>query len=227
MNEAIISEGKCLYCDQLISQKEMGKHLAKHLDSNEGSTAVENRQTFCHVEVEANEMFLHLLVKGDATMNKIDKYLRGIWLECCGHMSEFGHKSSKVAMGQKVQDVFVPRIKIHHDYDFGTTTRVFLKGLKHYQLNLKESLVLMSRNEPLNLMCATCKTEPAVNLCATYNWEKYSFFCKKCSKKHEKVCDDFADYSCMPVVNSPRMGQCGYTGGTIDKARDGVYRKTE
>lgn len=223
--ETIISEGKCLYCDQLLSQKEMGKHLAKHLSAIEGSTAVENTQTFCHVEVDANEMFLHLLVKGDATMKKIDKFLRDIWLECCGHMSEFGHKSSKVTMGQKVRDVFVPRIKIHHDYDFGTTTRVFLKGLKHYQLNLKDGVILMSRNEPLHLMCATCKTEPAVNLCSTCNWEKYSFFCKKCSKKHEKVCDDFADYSCMPVVNSPRMGQCGYTGGTIDKERDGIYMK--
>ena len=225
MEETIISEGKCLYCGHLVSQKEMGKHLAKHLAANEGSTAVEDRQTFCHVEVKANEMFLHLLVKGDATMKKIDKFLRGIWLECCGHMSEFGYKSSKVTMGQKVQDVFIPRIKINHDYDFGTTTRVFLKGLKHYQLNLKDSIVLMSRNEPLNQMCSICKTEPAVNLCAICNWDKYSLFCKECSKKHENVCKAFADYSCMPVVNSLRMGQCGYTGGTIDKARDGVYIK--
>lgn len=41
-------------------------------------------------------------------------------------------------MSHKVEDVFQPRIKIYHDYDFGTTTRVFLKARKHYQLNLKE-----------------------------------------------------------------------------------------
>jgi hypothetical protein len=29
----------------------------------------------------------------------------------------------------------------------------------------------------------------------------------------------------MPIVNSPRMGVCGYEGGTIDKERDGIYGK--
>ena len=26
------------------------------------------------------------------------------------------------------------------------------------------------------------------------------------------------------VVNSPRMGECGYEGGSIDLERDGVYK---
>jgi hypothetical protein len=29
----------------------------------------------------------------------------------------------------------------------------------------------------------------------------------------------------MPIVNSPRMGECGYEGGRIDKKRDGVFEK--
>jgi len=28
----------------------------------------------------------------------------------------------------------------------------------------------------------------------------------------------------MSVVNSPRMGECGYEGGTIDTARDGHFQ---
>jgi len=130
-------------------------------------------------------------------------------------------------MNHKVHDVFDSGIKIFHDYDFGTTTRVFLKGLKHYQLNIEDQIILLSRNEPLKLICATCKVEPAVNICTSCNWEQYSFFCKKCSKKHEKVCEYFNEDSSLPVVNSPRMGQCGYTGGMIDVERDGIYRKTE
>ena len=124
---------------------------------------------------------------------------------------------------ERTQFIFEPHAKIYHDYDSGTPTRVFLTGLKHYHLNLNEDIILLSRNEPLNLVCATCKTEPAVNICSTCIWEGYSYFCAKCSKIHEKVCEDFADHSCLPVVNSPRMGRCAYTGGTIDKARDGVY----
>jgi hypothetical protein len=48
-------------------------------------------------------------------------------------------------------------------------------------------------------------------------------FCDKCAEKHAKKCEDFADYASMPVVNSPRMGVCGYEGGSIDTERDGVY----
>jgi hypothetical protein len=39
-----------------------------------------------------------------------------------------------------------------------------------------------------------------------------------------KKCSDFDDYAAMPIVNSPRAGVCGYTGGTIDKERDGAYK---
>jgi len=223
----ITSEGKCLYCNQVFSQNEISKHLAKHLAEKEKAETGDKVQTYCHIEVEANEMFLHLLVKGDATMKKIDQFLREIWLECCGHMSEFGHKQFKVSMSHKVKSVFEPRIKIYHDYDFGTTTRVFLKGLKQYQLNLKENILLLSRNEPLKIICVVCKKEPAVNLCTSCNYDEDAFFCEKCSEKHEKKCSDFADYACMPVVNSPRMGECGYEGGSIDVERDGVYKKSD
>jgi len=63
MEKELKSEGKCLYCDQLLSQKEIGKHLAKHLTKIEIDDKLKDTQTFCHIEVEADEMFLHLLVK--------------------------------------------------------------------------------------------------------------------------------------------------------------------
>lgn len=31
MTEELKSEGKCLYCGKMFSQKEIGKHLAEHL----------------------------------------------------------------------------------------------------------------------------------------------------------------------------------------------------
>jgi hypothetical protein len=183
-----------------------------------------NPVNYCHVEVEAGEMFLHLLAKGDAPMKIIDGFLRDIWLECCGHLSGFGHKNFKIKMKDLVEDVFQPKIKIYHDYDYGTTTRVFLNAKKQYQLNLKERIILLSRNEPLKIMCTSCKKKPAVNICTVCCYKEMAFYCKKCSEKHAETCEDFADYAEMPVVNSPRMGECGYAGGRIDKARDGVYK---
>ncbi|NTW33223.1 MAG: hypothetical protein HGB12_11480 [Bacteroidetes bacterium] len=42
---------------------------------------------------------------------------------------------------------------------------------------------------------------------------------------HKKKCADFDDFARMPVVNSARMGACGYEGVVIDIERDGVYKK--
>ena len=218
------SEGYCLYCNKLFSQQEIGKHLATHLAGMEKAADEKSAVNYCHIEVEAAEMFLHLLVKGDAKMKVIDNYLKDIWLDCCGHLSAFGHKNFKVSMSHLVEDVMEPRIKIFHDYDFGSTTRVFLKGLKKYRLNEKEKVILLSRNEPLKILCTLCTKEPAAYLCTEcFDGDCYSFFCEKCAALHEEECAAFTDYSQMRVVNSPRMGVCGYEGGHIDIERDGIY----
>ncbi|HAG15277.1 MAG TPA: hypothetical protein DCG69_01960 [Bacteroidales bacterium] len=226
LEEELKSEGKCMFCEQLFSPKEIKKHLVKHLADMEKTDAAGKTQTYCHIEVVAAEMFLHLLVKGNKKMEIIDDFLRGIWLDCCDHMSGFRHKNIEIEMDEKVKDIFVPKVKIFHDYDYGSTTRVFLTGLKYYDLNLKDDIILLSRNEPLKIMCSICKIKPAVNICSVCLWDRDSVFCESCSKKHEKICNDFDEYSSMPIVNSPRMGICGYTGGYIDTERDGVYKKT-
>ncbi len=224
MTEELTSEGKCLYCEQMLSQKEMVKHIAKHLADKEKAYSGLKTQTYCHIMVEADIMFLNLLVNGSAKIKTIDNYLRDIWLECCGHLSGFTMGREEIGMNNKVKDVFKPKVKITYDYDFGTTTRLYLKGLKSYELNETKNILLLSRNEPLKIMCSTCKNAPADSMCTVCCWEKEAYYCMKCTKKHEKECEDFADYSQMPIVNSPRMGECGYTGGSIDLARDGVYK---
>ena len=224
MSEELTSEGKCLYCEQILSQKEIVKHLAKHLAEKQKTESGQKTQTYCHIVVEADIMFLHLLVKGSASMTVIDTFLRRIWLECCGHMSEFRKGREEIDMSLKVKDVLVSSQKLVYDYDFGSTTRLSIKGLKHYELNETSVIILLSRNEPLQIMCSMCGKAPAVSMCTTCCWGSEAFFCKKCAKKHEKECEDFTDYSNMPVVNSPRMGVCGYDGGRIDLERDGVYK---
>ncbi len=221
MEHTLTSEGKCIFCEQLFSQKTIAKHLASHLSKTEKEDDTINSKTYCHIEVEDGVMFLHLLVKGSLPLKKIDAFLRDIWLECCGHMSNFGHKDFKIAMTHKVEEVFATKVKIYHNYDYGDTTQVFLKGIKNYNLKLSENIILLSRNQPLKLICAKCEKHPAQDICITCDWD---FYCQECSLQHEKDCSDFGDYAKMPVVNSPRMGVCGYTGGRIDKKRDGVHQ---
>jgi hypothetical protein len=223
MEEELKSEGQCLYCKAFFSQKEITKHLDIHLLSAQKQDAGNKTASYYHIVIEAGKMFLEILVEGKQKMKIIDDFLRRIWLECCGHLSDFHHKNIEVDMSDKVKDVFVPKVKILHQYDYGTTTTVALRSGKVFELNLKEKLILLSRNEPLKIMCAICKTKPAENMCAICQYEQDAFFCEACSAVHAQTCNDFEDYSRMPVVNSPRMGDCGYEGGSIDKGRDGVY----
>lgn len=225
MKSELESEGKCIYCGDFFSSFEIKKHLESHLKKIVKQTKVNEPVNFCHVEVVSDDMFLHLLVKGEAKMKEIDNFLRAIWLDCCGHMSGFYHKNFKIKKTDLVEDIFTPKVKIKYDYDYGSTTTLTLIGHKHYQMDEKKNLILLSRNEPLKILCDICKKKPATCLCSVCLWESEASFCEECSEKHSSKCDDFGDYASMPVVNSPRMGVCGYEGGIIDKERDGVYRK--
>lgn len=157
MQQELTSEGKCLFCNRVFTQGGIGKHLSGHLSKMVKEDSGKKQVNYCHVEVKAGEMFLHLLVKGNLTMVRIDRFLRQIWLDCCGHLSDFGHKKYEVSMTDRVEDVFKPRVKLFHDYDYGTTTRVFLSARRHYSLNLSEDIILLSRNEPLKLLCASSR----------------------------------------------------------------------
>lgn len=130
----------------------------------------------------------------------------------------------EIPMGRKTKAALYKGQKLNYEYDFGSTTKLLITVLEAYPFKADKPLLLLSRNEPLEGLCDHCGKQPAVTLCSVcgYDPEADVFFCTKCAKKHEKQCEDFADYSAMPVVNSPRMGVCAYEGGSIDVKRDGV-----
>ena len=227
------SEGKCIYCDQLYAGRGIGRHLATHLKTME-KEKLSTKEAF-HLKIPAAEMFLHLLVSGTTTFSKLDAFLRGIWLECCGHLSSFQIKGKRYdfdwdanetgeKMSAKVATVFSKGVKLEYDYDFGSTTRLEIQVVNSYKIAVPKGILLLSRNEPLPILCHTCEKKPAKQICSICIYEGASMFCDSCAKKHEKTCSDFEDYAGMPVVNSPRMGVCGYDGGRIDTKRDGIWK---
>ena len=235
MEKELKSEGKCIYCNQMVAKAAITKHLAKHLQDLEKEH--KTTETAFHVKIQVQEMFLNLLVSSDAQLVDLDDFLRAIWLECCGHMSSFRQKGKEYdinwddedgdigePMGELIANIFKEDMVLNYEYDFGSTTSFDVKVLKAYHVSVKEPVTLLSRNEPLAIMCGLCKTQPAVKMCGVHMYEEYAFYCKDCQKKHAKVCPDFKDYAAMPVVNSPRMGVCAYDGGHIDKKRDGVFK---
>lgn len=133
--------------------------------------------------------------------------------------------NGEIPKSRKIKVALSKGMKINYEYDFGSTTSLQLTVVQEYPVEADKEIVLLSRNEPLEILCETCGKEAATKLCMVCAGDDESAFCDKCAKQHAKTCSDFADYAAMPVVNSPRMGVCAYTGGRIDKKRDGVYKK--
>ena len=260
--EKLNSEGKCIYCDGIFSKSQINRHLQKHLAEK---TAGNKPGKSFLVKMETNPKwgstpyFLSLWIDGETKMEKLDDFLRMIWLECCGHMSSFVNPANKrrgggmfdyfdayelldqgkikeyerimedakgeVPMSRKAKTALYKGLKLNYQYDFGSTTELLVSVIEEYALKADKPVVLLSRNEPPELLCDKCGKEPAMQLCMIcYGNQDEGLFCAKCAKKHASTCNDFAEYSAMPVVNSPRMGVCGYDGGTIDKKRDGVFK---
>ena len=250
MEEIIKSEGKCLFCNKTFTKTGINRHLATHL-TDQATEGVTGKSFFVKVETNkrwgSTPYFLSLWIDGEAKMKDIDSFLREIWLECCGHLSAFSYPTKKrrgfgmnffnpfgtagngkeyegeISMNKKVKDILYKDLVLDYEYDFGTSTNLSLTVIEEYPVKTTKKIVLLSRNEPLEIICSVCGKAPATQICTSCSY-KEATFCNKCAKKHAKKCEDFDDYASMPVVNSPRMGECGYEGGTIDVERDGVYK---
>ena len=130
----------------------------------------------------------------------------------------------QIPLTTEARNVLYKGQMLDYEYDFGSSTELTITVMEQFPVKADHEIVLLSRNEPLQIMCAICGKAPATQVCSVCSWDGGAEFCDKCAKKHAKECEDFADYASMPVVNSPRMGACAYEGGTIDTERDGVYQ---
>jgi hypothetical protein len=180
-----------------------------------------------HLRVEGAESpiyWLDLEIKSHSLLSDLDEFLRRIWLECCGHLSafHFGRVSYTIAMeapfdswsDERDMDVPVAELfypigtRFTYEYDFGSTTSLSLRIQGEREGKGGRSLVrFLARNEPPVWPCAVCK-QPATFVCPFCVYDGEPFYCDQHCSQHE--CYD--EEAFLPIVNSPRMGTCGYTG---------------
>jgi len=216
-----ISNGQCNLCGNTFSKSAMTKHLKsckqKEQKSETSSPGKSSRKT----KVEArysSAYWMHLEVPADAKLEVLDSFLRQIWLECCSHMSAFtieGKTYSVAPMADyddenmeiRLDEVLSPGMKFFHEYDFGTTTHLAIKVVSQEQKQIKgKSVRVLARNEPPSIPCMSCGKVSA-QVCTECLWSGEGWLCNECAAEHKCDEDMF-----LPVVNSPRVGMCGYTG---------------
>jgi hypothetical protein len=162
---------------------------------------------------------LFVQVDGSSTLERLDTFLRDVWVECCGHLSCFTingeeyHSNARSAFGERLKGMKItldrlitPGMSFDYEYDFGTTTELSLKVISSGVGRVKNGIHLLARNNAPTFKCAKCGSG-ATDVCTDCYWEGEAMFCKKCLEKH-KCGEEMA----LPIVNSPRMGLCGYTG---------------
>ena len=96
-------------------------------------------------------------MKRDAKLKDIDRLLRHLWLECCGHMSEFSTGTHhKVSMNTKVSEALGLGNRLDYVYDFGSSTELVVRLLGGVNASSKETIRLAARNEPPTWTCDAC-----------------------------------------------------------------------
>ena len=223
-----ISIGKCKLCNATFSKKAMTKHLescVQRKEAGEASSASEKEKSkkmdVFHLVVEGRDLpdyWMHLSAPAHATLKDLDNFLRGIWLECCGHLSAFTIEGTRYSsypekeydergMKDVMGDVIDAGMKFCHEYDFGSTTELTLKVVSKNESEVKnKSIRILARNEAPSIGCVKCG-KPATQICTECVYTGEGLFCDECAGGHE-----CGEEMILPVVNSSRVGVCGYTG---------------
>ena len=113
-------------------------------------------------------------------------------------------RSMRVQMGK----VLKVGQKFSYEYDFGSTTHLNLRVIAEREgvaQDEEEPVEILARNIAPVILCKVCG-QPATKVASGYYNAQENGYCTRCARKSK-------NYEMMlPVVNSPRVGVCGYTG---------------
>jgi hypothetical protein len=215
-----MTKGTCTACQRAMAKAAMIRHVASCGRSEKGPAAlvmsVADRGA-------PGDYWLHLEVPASAPLRTLDRFLRDLWLECCGHMSMFeidgrtypveddllGIATPGIEDGSAdvpVEAVLRPGDEARHLYDMGSTTELQVRCVDRRAGHEHGEIRLLARNAPPEIACSSCG-EPASVICTECSWDGAGDLCQACAGEHS--CEDELY---LPIVNSPRFGVCGYAG---------------
>lgn len=212
--------GACAYCGETVTKRGVSKHLEKCPKRQEAfrMAAASNlaEETLWHLRVQDaydKDFWLDLEMKGSSSLKTLDSYLRAIWLECCGHLSQFtigGWQGTEISESRKANNVFEPGLTLRHLYDFGTTSETDIKVVdsREGKPTNKHAIALLARNRMPEILCQECG-QPAAFVCLECQEEGLDgYLCAAHMEEHPH--ENYGEP--MEIYNSPRTGMCGYEG---------------
>ncbi len=202
---------ECLICHRVFFANKFVRHLGSCIPKQVGAG-----KTVQYVLIRARSEdfghFAYFLIPDSKTLDDLDEILRNFWLNCCyEHMSAFFIRKEELSMDLELRG-FEPKSKLDYMYDFSYTTYLTIEVLKLFEFepNPDNLSWILGHNEPFEYICDTCNKGKAVQLIPEGRGR--GFFCQTCFAESVYGDDEYEEHYCLPVVNSPRMGICEYTG---------------
>ena len=122
-----------------------------------------------------------------------------------------GWRGGQIAKNRRIGEVLQHGGEITHIYDFGTSSETLIRaaGVREGKPTTTRPIALMARNLMPEARCIECD-RPAGWLCmeCLIEEEQPGTLCDEHARAHPH--DDYGEP--MPLVNSPRLGMCGYSG---------------
>lgn len=209
-----IKKSLCRICNKEYSD------ILEHI--SECSKTLENKKGTDNflleiISADCSKYWLYILVPANFELKKLDNFLRGIWLECCDHLSKFEIDGMEYFSNGKKMKYCMDQIldidsEFLYEYDMGDTTRI--------NITVIDSII--AKNNKINILSRN--TEPYYKCCdcGKYNSTKICYLCCKTfcekyfnSESHEcDIYDELSDSSndennmLVGMVNSPRRSGC-------------------
>jgi hypothetical protein len=194
---------ECEYCHKKFGCRIIFDHYGECLKNLHKEKSGYFVRFFSH-GIRGDVYFIYVCIGLNCKFSDIDEFLKKIWCECCGHMSEFNLFENGVGPIGEVKKTFkLSKYKIddrfEYQYDMGSTTTIYFEILDKFTGKEKTSEIeILKRNEIPKIICENCDNEAKY-----YDGENDEFVCEDCSKEIEED-------TRLNIVNSPRTGVCGY-----------------
>jgi len=188
----------CQFCNNKFNLKKLIEHencIIEHCQGKSGYLLFFNA-----IGITNKDYYMYVIVGSNTKFSNINKFLKDIWCDCCGHTSIFKNCQT----GYKIQtnrllSEFDEDDEFVYEYDAGDTTTIFFRIVKKIKNNNDNKFSIIIRNEQPIIKCKKCKDNSNYYVCGD----------PICSKCIEKIDEDEKECK-LEIVNSPRSGQCGY-----------------
>ncbi len=210
------SKGKCYYCNNIYTKSGMTRHLNSCAAKREiigksltGDLSLDQGYFALKIQDDDREDYwMQILIRADATLKTLDDFLRGIWMECCGHTSCFdigwytfesgiADEASQemdefdriFGMDIRLSRLFSPDSEAAYTYDYKTSSRLSLKVMEYVEAATGLGVVeIMARNLP---PVDGAPNSPRAGICAyagddRFDWKAMKFEDYSESKEFEE-----------------------------------------